>query len=169
MGNDAVIATMSSFIIGSLVLSFGVVKPMQMVSDVCREPSAGFEGRLASHVLICECASRAALFGAAISGSLGLISALQHLGGDFTVVSYRVGNALVGPVYGAIISASVFSPLKHRFLAIKRRSVRQAVPRSGRSLSMDFLLVITGFAVTVYLIIAYLFKFIPFLVDTLRQ
>lgn len=164
-----VLAAIVSFIMGSLVLAFGLVKPMQMVSDVFREPEEGYAGRLASHVLICECAARAALFGAAISGLMAVVSVVTGLGGDVSGVGYRLGSAAVAAIYGAVISALVFGPLKRRFLVLEKMGCPKLEPPAAKAVVKDFLLVTVGFGVTVYLVIAYLFKFIPFLVETLRR
>ena len=169
VANGAVFLSIILFVFGSWVMAFGVIKPMQMVADAFRSPEEGLEGRLVSHVLVCECASRAALFGAAIAGLMGVLVVVEALGGDVSVVSYRLSAAMVAPVYGGILSAWIFAPLKHRFLSMERREFPQRPTRTWKGLSKDFLLVTAGIGVTVSLVVAYLFKFIPLLVEVLRQ
>lgn len=169
IANGAVLLSLTLFVMGSLVLAFGVVRPMQMVADAFRSPGEGIEGRLLSHVLVCECASRASLFGACITGLMGTLVAVDSMGGDVFVVGYRLAVAMLGPVYGAILSAWFFTPLKHRFLLMDNAPIAHLPPRAARSLGKDFFVVMTGIIVTVYLIVAYLIKFIPFLMETLRE
>ncbi|MBI2946072.1 MAG: hypothetical protein HYY23_00360 [Verrucomicrobia bacterium] len=157
-----------SFIAGSLVLGFGVVKPMQMISDAFRAPSDGYAGNLVTNALICECASRAALFGAAVSGLAGFVNAYLKLGGDISLIAPTLMGGAVAPVLGALISAFVFRPLKQRFLTLQKQRILRRDPMPAKAVITDFLLVTAAVVISIVVLVAYLLKTVTYLERVLR-
>lgn len=147
-----------SFVSGSLVLSFGAIKPIQMLGDALAEPGDGFAGNPCTNALMCECACRSALFGGTVAGLVGLVATVASIGGDVSAVGEHIGRAISAPIFGAALFSLVFRPLKLKFLGLQTQNVLRLDPVPAKKVISDFILMATGVVISIVLLVAYLIK-----------
>jgi len=147
-----------SFVVGSVVISFGFLQPARMFADAFRGVATLHPRHLQTNTLICECASRAAVFGGAVAFLLGALITCDSLGAGDLIIGANASNALVAPVAGLILSRLLFRPLKARFLEMQSGSSASLEMRSlldaktmGKLLLGAILLVILIFVTASFL------------------
>ena len=117
----------ASFVAGGVWAAFGPGNAFHLVADLLR-PREGIPGeRLARNILVCEAASRFALFGGATATLMGFIITLARVGGDTSLVAESFGAALTGLLLGVALAGILFQPLKSHFCALRAERDR---PRS---------------------------------------
>lgn len=114
-----------SVIVGSVVVSFGFAQPARLIVDAFRGTVGADQRFLQTNVLICECASRASLFGGTLAFLLGLLVACDALGQQRSAIGAPLVTALVAPATGLFFSSLMFRTLKARFLNLQRESVEK--------------------------------------------
>ena len=105
-----------SFVIGGMIMAYGALDTRDMIRgalDLTKDPSPE---RLRRNLVICEGASRFALFGGFVACFLGIIITLGTISGDVSMVGERFAAALTGLVLGAGIAGVFFQPMKFKFL-----------------------------------------------------
>lgn len=161
-----ILLIIGSFVAGSMVLSFGVLQPFRTLVDAFRGERSGRISDFQTHVLVCECASRATMFGAAIAFLLGFIRTGQDISGDVSALGAYIAASTTAPIVGVILSLIIFKNLKHRFLLLQ--TATRAEPITVVGFLKGCLLVVIGFALAATLIGLYMARIAEFLDKILR-
>ena len=163
------IILIGSFVVGSIVLSFGYLQPFRVVIDAFRGTRNGEFANCGTNVLVCECASRASLFGAGITFLLGFINAVSSFGGDMSGVGWHIGEATVAPIFGVFLSTFVCKGLKHRFLSLPSDPYGASEPVTAKDVIIHFFYLIVGFSIAVALTGLYMHKITTYLESVLQR
>lgn len=122
-----------SFTVGGMIMAYGgadIREMMRGAMDLSKDRSPE---RLRRNVIICEGASKFALFGGFVASFLGIVITFGSLGGPVSAVGHHFGASLTGLVMGAGVAGVFFQPLKFKFLNLlnevseqKAKSAREA-------------------------------------------
>lgn len=122
-----------SFTVGGMIMAYGgadIREMMRGAMDLSKDRSPE---RLRRNVIICEGASKFALFGGFVGCFLGCVVTMGSVAGDVSTVGHHFGSALTGLVLGAGMAGVFFQPLKFKFLNLlnevseqKTKSAREA-------------------------------------------
>lgn len=104
------------FIAGGLIMAYGFADPWKMFRCALNPSQDQTLERLRTNVMICEAASKFALYGGFVGCFLGVVITMGGIAGDVTAVGERFGAAMTGLIVGAAMAGIVFQPLKFRFL-----------------------------------------------------
>lgn len=112
--------TILSLVFGGLLISYGPLRPVQMLLDGIRLGNAGAEDRLELNIIICQNASLLSIAAGATATLMGLIITLGDVGSDAPqLLGEKVAASFTGIFLGILLAALVFQPLKYRFLSDK--------------------------------------------------
>ena len=109
----------ASFVAGGVWAAFGPGDAFHLVADLFRPRDGIPVERLARNILVCEAASRYALFGGATATLMGFIITLARVGGDAGVFARSIGASLTGMLSGVVLAGIFFQPLKFHFRALR--------------------------------------------------
>ncbi len=108
--------TVISFTVGGMIIAYGGADIREMLRGALDMSKDHSPERLRRNVLVCEGASKLALFGGFVACFLGIVITMGAIAGDVSVVAEKFGAALTGLVLGAGMAGVFFQPLKFKFL-----------------------------------------------------